>query len=209
MFLVVGLGNPGRKYDQTRHNIGFCVVDRLGERSGAVVERKQLGALVETARVGGQTALLAKPQSYMNRSGQPVASLKGYYKAQTDEVVVIHDDLDLPFGEVRLKRGGGHGGHNGLRDLTRALGPDYLRVRFGVGRPPPGWDSADYVLGTWTSAESEALSPAVDHAADAVESILADGITSAMNNFNARKGREQGAAAQPASSPAPGPEGSL
>lgn len=202
MVLVVGLGNPGRKYEQTRHNAGFCVVDRLGARAGVEVERKQLGALVAPARVGGQSAVLAKPQSFMNRSGQPVASLRGYYKATNADVVVIHDDLDIPFGDVRVKVGGGHGGHNGLRDLNRALGADYIRVRFGVGRPPQGWDAADYVLGKWTTQESAELDSVVDRAADAVDLILAEGVSAAMTQFNARAGRGQGPRSTAAESPA-------
>ena len=193
MVLVVGLGNPGRKYEQTRHNAGFCVVDRLGARAGAGVDRGQLGALVGAARIGGRSAVLAKPQSFMNRSGQPAASLRGYYKVVNADVVVIHDDLDIPFGDVRVKVGGGHGGHNGLRDLNRCLGPDYVRVRFGVGRPPQGWDTAAYVLSKWSPIESEALDGVVDRAADAVEMILAEGPSAAMNKFNTRA--KQGGAA--------------
>jgi len=206
MHLVVGLGNPGRKYEHTRHNVGFVVVDRLGARVGATVERKQLGALVDTARVGEQPAVFAKPQSYMNLSGQPVASLKGYYKSKNEHIVVVHDDVDLPFGEVRVKVGGGHGGHNGLRDINRAIGADYVRVRFGVGRPPQGWDTADYVLSRFTQAETGTLDSAVDRAADAVHAVVVTGATAAMNVFNTRSGR--GRTAEPAAdSPASSPEG--
>jgi peptidyl-tRNA hydrolase, PTH1 family len=206
MHLVVGLGNPGRKYEQTRHNVGFCVVDRLGARSGVQVERKQLGALVESARIADRPAVLAKPQGFMNLSGGPVASLRGYYKAQTTEVVVVHDDLDLPFGEVRVKVGGGHGGHNGLRDVNRAIGPDYVRVRVGVGRPPQGWDAADYVLSRWTGAEAPALDGVVDRAADAVEAVVRVGPSAAMNTFNVSQGRSAGDASLGAERPAPCPE---
>jgi PTH1 family peptidyl-tRNA hydrolase len=207
MFLVVGLGNPGRQYEQTRHNAGFCVVDRLGTRSGVQVGRKQFGAHVESVRLRGQQAVLAKPQNFMNRSGDPVASLKGFYKATNEQVVVIHDDLDLPFGDLRVKKGGGHGGHNGLRDINRALGPDYVRVRFGVGRPPQGWDAADYVLGRWSQAESDALDGVVDRAADAVEHILSEGVASAMNQFNVRSRQTGDAASVDPVSPNPSPEG--
>ena len=186
MHLVVGLGNPGRKYAKTRHNAGFLVVDRLAERCGEAVETKQLGSLVGRARLGDRSADLAKPQSFMNRSGQPVASLRGYYKVEQEDVVVVHDEVDLPFGRVRIKNGGGHGGHNGLRDLHQAIGRDFTRVRVGVGRPPEGWDTADYVLGKWTSAESEVLEEVVDLAADAVEAVLRDGALAAMNVYNTR-----------------------
>ena len=200
MKLVLGLGNPGRKYAGTRHNVGFLVVDRLASRSGDSVTTKQFGALVGKALVGSRPAVLAKPQGYMNRSGQPAASLRGYYKLDNDEVIVVHDDLDLPFGEVRVKQGGGHGGHNGLRDLSRALGGTYLRVRVGVGRPPQGWDPADYVLGKWTQVEQESLDTIVDQAADAVEAVARDGVGTAMNQFNVREGRQSAGASSPTQS---------
>ena len=148
MQLVVGLGNPGRRYASTRHNVGFLVVDRLASRWAGSCDRKQLGALVDKVRIGSSDVVLAKPQTFMNLSGQAVASLRGFYKpASVDDILVVHDELDLEFGTVRLKRGGGHGGHNGLRDIQARLGTnDFVRVRVGIGRPPEGWDTADYVL---------------------------------------------------------------
>ncbi|MFT7518449.1 MAG: PTH1 family peptidyl-tRNA hydrolase [Kiritimatiellia bacterium] len=192
MHLVVGLGNPGRKYEGTRHNVGFLVVDRLASRSADSVQTKQFGALVGKALVGGQSAVLAKPQGFMNRSGQPVVSLRGYYKLDNVDVVVVHDDLDLPFGQVRIKEGGGHGGHNGLRDISRALGGgSYLRVRVGLGRPPEGWDAADFVLGKWTKGELQDLEQVLDLACDAVEGTLHQGVLAAMNQFNVRPGLDR------------------
>ncbi|MCB9758841.1 MAG: aminoacyl-tRNA hydrolase [Alphaproteobacteria bacterium] len=187
MWFIVGLGNPGRKYEETRHNAGFLVVDRLAERWGISCDRSQLGALVGDGQVRGERAVLAKPQSYMNRSGQPTRSLLGFYKQGTDRLVVVHDEVDLPFGTIRVKRGGGHGGHNGLRDLNTHL-PDsgYARVRVGVSRPPEGWDTADYVLGKWSPAQRDGLSDCVDRATDAVEAILTEGLTAAMNTYNIR-----------------------
>lgn len=191
MHLVLGLGNPGRRYVRTRHNAGFLVVDRLAERQGVACTRSQLGALVETVRIGTETTVLAKPQTFMNLSGQAAASLRGYYKLDNEQLVVIHDDVDLPFGQIRVKRGGGHGGHNGLRDLKARLGRgEFLRVRFGVGRPPPGWDTADYVLGGWSSEEEEALPQLVERAADAVELVVDQGVQAAMNQVNVRRGRD-------------------
>ena len=172
MHLVVGLGNPGRRYADTRHNAGFLVIDRLAERWGASLGKRQFKADVGPARISSSPAVLCKPQTYMNLSGEAVASLRGYYKASNAEVVVVHDDVDLPFGDIRTKVGGGHGGHNGLRDLSKRIGPDYVRVRFGVGRPPEGWDTADFVLAKWTRDESRQLADAVDQAADAVERVL-------------------------------------
>jgi PTH1 family peptidyl-tRNA hydrolase len=188
MHLVLGLGNPGRKYERTRHNAGFLVVDRLGDRQRVSVDRAQLGALVASVHLGDHPVLLAKPQSFMNLSGQPAASLRGYYKVVNDDVIVIHDDVDLPFGDVRVKKGGGHGGHNGLRDLQEKLGTaGFVRVRVGVGRPPEGWETADYVLSPFHTPEEAALPELVDRAADAVELVVQRGTEAAMNQVNMRR----------------------
>ncbi len=187
MHLVLGLGNPGAKYKRTRHNAGFLVVDRLANRWGARVERRQFGALVDKARVASADAVLAMPQQFMNLSGQAATSLRGYYKVDIGDVVVVHDDVDIAFGDVRVKSGGGHGGHNGLRDIQAKLGKnDFVRVRFGVSRPPPGWETANYVLANWRDDEIEQLDELVDRAADAVEAVLRDGPKRAMNDINAR-----------------------
>ncbi|TNE86764.1 MAG: aminoacyl-tRNA hydrolase [Deltaproteobacteria bacterium] len=201
MHLVLGLGNPGRRYERTRHNVGFVVVDRLAERWGENIEKKQFGALVGSALIGRSPAVLCKPQSFMNLSGQPAASLKGFYKVQNEAIVVVHDELDLPFGEVRIKKGGGHAGHNGLRDLQQKLGGnDFIRIRVGITRPPQGWDVADYVLGKWSSSEESSLGEVVERACDAVEAVLADGVTAAMNTFNTRSERAEQAASGGSSS---------
>jgi PTH1 family peptidyl-tRNA hydrolase len=186
MWLVVGLGNPGRRYAATRHNIGFDVIENMANRWSIPSEGKQLGSLVGSGRIGQDKAMLVRPQSFMNRSGQPVRSLMGYFKLDSEKVVVVHDDLDLPFGRVQLKRGGGHGGHNGLRDIAKHGAKDTVRVRVGVGRPPEGWDTADYVLGKWSDAEKPRLAEIVDRASDAIEAVLRDGLGSAMNQFNVR-----------------------
>lgn len=188
MRLVVGLGNPGRKYARTRHNAGFLVVERLASRWGLDVSRKQLGALVGEGRVRDIPVLLALPQSFMNLSGQPVRGLLDFYKGAPQDVLVVHDEVDLPFGTLRLKSGGGHGGHNGLRDLVRHVGADFGRLRFGVSRPPEGWDTADYVLGAWTADEEARLPDLVDRACDALEATLKDGLLPTMNSFNTRGG---------------------
>jgi PTH1 family peptidyl-tRNA hydrolase len=188
MHLVVGLGNPGKRYALTRHNAGFMAVDTLSSRTGADCSRSQFGALVDRTDVSSNPVVLAKPQSFMNRSGQPVASLKGYYKVDAEQVVVIHDELDLPFGTVKVKLGGGHGGHNGLRDIMKHFsGKDFVRVRVGVSRPPPGWDVANYVLAPWTGDEQDQLEDVMRRAADAVEVIVSDGAKSAMNQINQRR----------------------
>ncbi len=185
MLLLVGLGNPGARYAQTRHNVGFRVVDRVAERAGVVVDRKAFGALVAEANVGGRKVLLVQPQQFMNVSGQAVSSLLGFYKLDRKALVVAHDDMDLPFGRLRLREGGGHGGHNGIRDIQRLCGGnDFPRMRVGVGRPPEGWDPADYVLGSWASSELPLVDTLIDRAADAFEMVVREGFTRAMNTFN-------------------------
>lgn len=187
MHLVVGLGNPGAKYVGTRHNVGFLVVDALARRAMTTVDRAQHGALTVKTRLAGSPVVLAKPQKFMNLSGGPTQQLSSFYKLELDHLLVVHDDLDLSHGDVRVKVGGGHGGHNGLRDLHKRLGSgDYLRIRVGIGRPPEGWDTANYVLGRWTDEEASRLEDVVATAADAVETTLASGPNVAMNRFNAR-----------------------
>ena len=192
MWFVFGLGNPGARYAETRHNIGWLVIDRLAERWGYSLSERRPGLQMADGQIAGQRAFLAEPQTYMNRSGEPARGLVEFYKAPTSNVVVIHDDLDLPFGQLRLKRGGGAGGHNGLRILDAHLqDKDYVRVRFGIGRPPPEWKGADYVLGGWNAEQRETLAERVDAAADAVELVLTQGLTVAMNRFNVRPKKEK------------------
>lgn len=198
MKLVVGLGNPGRRYRRTRHNVGFLVVDRLAERWGIDVSRRQLGAEVGDGSIRYERAILCRPQGFMNRSGHPVASIAGYYKLPQESVTVVHDDLELPFGSVRCKLGGGHGGHNGLRDIHKHLGRDFARVRVGIGRPPEGWDPADYVLGKWSPEEDADLSGLLDEAADAVETILVDGVDAAISRFDDRASTRPASPSTPA-----------
>lgn len=187
MHLVVGLGNPGTRYAKTRHNVGFRVVERLAGRGGSSTDKKLFGALVGDAVLGGKKATLAMPQQFMNVSGQPTASLLGYYKVPAADLVVVHDDMDLPLGRLRVRVGGGHGGHNGIRDIQRTCGAEFVRIRMGVGRPPPQWDPADYVLSSFTPEEEPVVQSMVDTAADAVESVVRDGVTAAMNRFNATR----------------------
>jgi len=187
LHLVVGLGNPGPAYRGNRHNVGAMVLDLLAERMRARFKAHKGRAEVVEGRLGplpGARAVLAKPRSYMNESGGPVAGLCGFYKIPLERLVVVHDELDLPYGSLRLKRGGGDNGHNGLRSITRALGPDYLRVRFGVGRPPGRMDPADYVLRDFAPAERKDLDYHLDRAADAVETLVLSGLTPTQNLFN-------------------------
>ena len=183
--LVVGLGNPGPRYAGNRHNVGFMVVDLLAARMGARFKAHRGRVDVVDGRLAGRSVVLAKPKSYMNESGGPIVAISRFFKIPVARLTVVHDDLDLPYGTLRIKRGGGDGGHNGLRSATAALGSnDYLRIRFGIGRPPGRQDPADYVLRDFTAAERKELPYLVDRAADAVEALLADGLDAAQNAFN-------------------------
>ncbi len=199
-WLVVGLGNPGPQYAGNRHNVGQMVLDELARRAGAsfgskggVLSRRPQAATAEV-RIGtgpggvpGPRAVLAKPATFMNTSGGPVAALARYYDVPPERVVLVHDELDIPFGDVRLKLGGGEGGHNGLRDTSKALGTkDYLRVRVGIGRPPGRMDAADFVLRDFAKAELKDLSFLLDDAADAVELLVTEGLERAQLRFHTR-----------------------
>ena len=188
--LVVGLGNPGPAYADTRHNVGFGVVDLLAARAGGGrFSKHRSNADVLEGRLAGRRVVLAKPRTYMNVSGGPVTGLVRYFSVAAEDLVVVHDDLDLGFGVIRLKRGGGEGGHNGLRSISASLGTkDYLRVRFGIGRPPGRQDPADYVLKRFSGTERKELEFAIDLAADAAEALLADGLEPAQNRFHALSG---------------------
>jgi len=187
--LVVGLGNPGPTYAATRHNVGQMVVDELARRAGATFKRHKANAQAGTIRLGEaagfEAVTIAKPNTFMNVSGGPVAGLAKFYSTDPTDVVVIHDDLDIPFGDVRLKRGGGEGGHNGLRDITKALGTkEYVRVRVGVGRPPGRQDAAEYVLKPFSAAERKELALVVSDAADAVELLFSAGLEAAQQKYH-------------------------
>jgi len=185
--LVVGLGNPGPRYAGNRHNVGFLVVDELAARIGGRFKSHKAGADVLEGRLAGRRVALAKPRSFMNVSGGPVAGTARFYKVAPEDIVVVHDDLDLDFSTVRLKQGGGEGGHNGLRSISKSIGTrDYLRVRFGIGRPPGRMDPADYVLRDFSPAERKELAFSVDHCADAAEALVGKGLEAAQNLFHAR-----------------------
>nr|MDT0658112.1 aminoacyl-tRNA hydrolase [Micromonospora sp. DSM 115978] len=187
-WLVVGLGNPGREYARHRHNVGFLVADLLAERVGGRFGRHRR-AVADTAEgrlgFGGPKLVIAKPLTYMNLSGGPVAALVNFFKVPAEQVVAIHDELDLPYGTVRVKCGGGEGGHNGLRSLTKSLGTkDYVRVRVGIGRPPGRQDPADYVLSDFSAVDRKELDFVVDRAADVVESVATQGVERTQNAYH-------------------------
>ena len=187
-WLLVGLGNPGREYAANRHNVGFMVADLLATRMGARFGRhKRAHAEVAEGRlfVGGPRAVLVKPLTYMNLSGAPVVALAQFYKVPVEQVVAVHDELDVPYGQLRVKRGGGEGGHNGLRSMSKSLGSkEYARVRFGIGRPPGRQDPADYVLSDFSGAERKELEFLVDRAADVVESVVTKGVEATQNAYH-------------------------
>ncbi|MDQ1621459.1 MAG: peptidyl-tRNA hydrolase, family [Actinomycetota bacterium] len=185
LWLVVGLGNPGDGYAGNRHNVGFMVVDLLAERMGARFKAHKARADVVEGRLDGRRVVLAKPRSHMNDSGGPVSSLRDFFKVPMDRLVVVHDELDLPYGALRLKTGGGDNGHNGLKSLRRSLGSgEFHRVRFGIGRPPGRMDAASYVLRDFGAAERKDLGVDVDRTADAVQALVSDGLERAQNTFN-------------------------
>jgi len=188
-WLVVGLGNPGKEYAGNRHNVGFMVADLLAARIGAKFGRsKRAHAEVAEGRLGfgGPKLILAKPLTYMNLSGGPVAQLAQFFKVPVENVLAVHDELDVPYGQVRAKRGGGEGGHNGLRSMSKSLSTkEYARVRIGIGRPPGRQDPADYVLSDFTSAERKELEFLVDRAADVAEAIVLEGVEWAQNKYHA------------------------
>lgn len=183
--LVVGLGNPGPGYAGNRHNVGAMVVDELGSRVGGNFRTHKAGAAILEGRLVGQRAVLAKPRSYMNVTGGQVVGTARFFSVPPADVVVVHDDLDLEFGVIKLKRGGGEGGHNGLRSISTSLGTrDYLRVRFGIGRPPGRQDPADYVLRDFATGQRRELPFLLDRCADAVEALLSEGLLAAQNRFH-------------------------
>jgi PTH1 family peptidyl-tRNA hydrolase len=191
-WLVVGLGNPGPRYAGNRHNVGAMVVDELAVRGSTNLSSHKARARAAAVRIGvlpggapGPRAVLAVPTSYMNESGGPVKALLGFFSAEPDRLLVVHDELDIPAGEVRLKKGGGEGGHNGLRSISSALGTkDYVRVRVGIGRPPGRMDPADFVLRDFSAAERKELPFLVSDAADAVEMVLTQGLAAAQQRFH-------------------------
>ena len=185
-WIVFGLGNPGDRYAKTRHNAGVGVVEQLLARTSSSFKRHKSGALTVEATLGGEKVVLARSTGYMNDSGRPLGQLVRFYKTPVEKVIVVHDELDIPFGEVRVKLGGGTAGHNGLKSVGNHLGKDFPRVRIGVSRPHGALDAADYVLQGFSGSERKELPEIIDRAADAVERIIEAGPERAMNEFNAR-----------------------
>jgi PTH1 family peptidyl-tRNA hydrolase len=183
--VVLGLGNPGKKYVQTRHNLGFLVLEQIAAENRVAVKRKKLGSLIGEWRTSAEQVLLVKPQTFMNRSGEAVSDLLLHFPFTVADLIVIHDDLDLPFGRIRIRRGGGAGGHRGVMSIMETLGEeDFFRVRVGIGRPPAGVDPTDYVLEPFSPEERLTLEQVVSRAANAVDCLLKEGPQRAMEKFN-------------------------
>ncbi len=188
MKLVVGLGNPGEDYARTRHNVGFLVADGLARAWKVAFSTRKFGAEIAEATVGRDRVWIMKPQTYMNHSGEAVGAAVRFWKIDLDDLVVAHDDIELEAFRVQVKVGGGHGGNNGVKSVNAHVGsPDYVRVRVGVGRPPPRMDPADYVLGRFAKAEERELESCVDRAVEAARMVAELGAVKAMNEFNRRR----------------------
>ncbi len=184
-YLIVGLGNPGKEYEQTRHNVGFRVADELARRYGITYGKKERKAISGTGVIHGKKIVLTKPQTFMNLSGEAVRSLMDFYKVELPNILVVSDDLDIPLGTVRMRKSGGAGGQNGVKSVIQHLGTqEFSRLRFGIGRPPGKMQPRDYVLGVFQGDDAILAAQVIDRAADAVETWLADGIEMAMTRHN-------------------------
>jgi peptidyl-tRNA hydrolase, PTH1 family len=185
--LVAGLGNPGKQYARTRHNIGFLVLDAVAQKSRLSIDKTRFDAEYVKARLKGCDVFLVKPMSYMNRSGYPIQKLAAYYKIDIEDIIIVHDDMDLAFGQIKIVKSRGHGGHNGVRSIIDAFGrKDCIRIRIGVGHPGIRRDVTGHVLGGFTPEEADLLDPCIEKASDACLHLLENGVTAAMNLFNTK-----------------------
>lgn len=185
MYVIVGLGNPGKQYDKTRHNVGFEVIDILAKEYGISVTKIKHKALIGEGRIGAEKVLLVKPQTYMNLSGETLIDIYKYYKVDMENIIVIYDDIDLDVGKIRIRKKGSGGTHNGMRSIIKCLGStDFPRVRVGVSKPMPGQDLADFVLSRFRKEESENLAQGLEKSYRAVDTIIRENIDTAMNKYN-------------------------
>jgi PTH1 family peptidyl-tRNA hydrolase len=188
MYLIAGLGNPSRTYEGTRHNIGFTMIDAIGNKFGIDVTTKKHKALVGRGMIEGMRVILAKPQTYMNLSGESIREITDFYKIEPENIIIIYDDISLDVGQLRIRKKGSAGGHNGVKNIIAHLGTqEFPRIKVGIGNKPEGWDLADYVLSKYTKAEQEALEEASEGVIGAVKLMLMDDIEAAMNKYNAKK----------------------
>ena len=188
MYLIAGLGNPSRTYEGTRHNIGFTMIDAIGNKFGIDVTTKKHKALVGRGIIDGMRVILAKPQTYMNLSGESIREIADFYKIEPENIIIIYDDISLDVGQLRIRKKGSAGGHNGIKNIIAHLGTqEFPRIKVGIGNKPEGWDLADYVLSKYSKAEQEALEEASEGVIGAVKLMLMDDIEAAMNKYNANK----------------------
>ncbi len=188
IFVVVGLGNPGKQYEQTKHNVGFLVIDKLAEKYQIPMTKFQYKAFVGSGTIKNKKVLLVKPQTFMNLSGESVREIVNFYKVPQERFVVIYDDTSLPMGQIRLREKGSHGGHNGIRNIIQLMGTDVFgRIKVGIGEKPNGWDLADYVLAKFEPNDLPLMENGMDKATEAVEWILSKGMQDAMNRMNQRQ----------------------
>lgn len=185
MYIIVGLGNPGQKYDQTRHNVGFDAIDKLANKHGIKVDKLKHRALLGEGRIGNDKVLLVKPQTYMNLSGESLASICGYYKVDLENLIVMYDDIDLDVGKLRIRKKGSAGSHNGMRSIVKCLGStEFPRIRIGVSKPPQGKDLADFVLSRFSKEDRVYVEESLDRAVLTVEEIITTDMDMAMNKYN-------------------------
>lgn len=190
MKLIVGLGNPGLQYDGTRHNIGFEAIDKLADSHRISVNRSKFKALVGEGTIGGEKVVLMKPQTYMNLSGEAIAACKSWYKIAPEDIIIMYDDVSLDVGDIRIRKSGSSGGHNGMKSIIAHLSTDvFPRVKIGVGQKPAGWDLADYVLGKFSDEDKKILEPRLKVICDAVETMVKRDVDTAMNNYNGKTRR--------------------
>jgi peptidyl-tRNA hydrolase, PTH1 family len=186
--IIAGLGNPGKNYAWTRHNIGFLVVEALASKSRLTIDKSRFDSEYVKARIKGKDVFLVKPLTYMNKSGFPIHKFAAYYRVSMEDIIIVHDDMDLDFGKIKIVKSRGHGGHNGVRSIVEAFGrKDCIRIRVGVGHPGSGQDVTGHVLGSFSPDEIKILDPCIDVASDACLCILENGVTSAMNLFNTKQ----------------------
>ena len=192
MKIIAGLGNPGAEYAHTKHNVGFMLVDALAEWLNAPAWKEDFFSSVTETRIGGEKVFLVKPLTYMNNSGEAIGPMLSYYKMETDDLTVVHDDMDIPAGMVRIRKKGSSGGHNGIKSVIAHVGgEDFARVRIGIGRPPAGWTVINHVLAPFSSEDVPKIREAINYLLPAVECIVTDGVDLAMNRYNPHKKKAQ------------------
>lgn len=192
MYVIAGLGNPGLRYAKTRHNTGFRVIEKLRDKGTFGPEKEKFEAMISKGTAGGQMCLLVRPLTYMNESGRAIRQVLDFYKVEPDHLIVIHDDIDLPAGHLRIRASGSAGGHNGMKSVISCVGTEkFYRVRVGVGAKPDGWDLADYVLSTFSREDEAVMEEAMDQAASAAICLMSEGLSSAMNRYNTKKEKHE------------------